>query len=65
MRKFLLRVLAPSIIMLVLVPSLALAAGGQVGTRAPEFTLDAHGGGSQSLSQYLGQVVVLFVMGYG
>lgn len=65
MRKFLLRLLAPTVVMLVLVPSLALAAGGEVGTLAPGFTLNAEGGGSDSLEAHQGRVVVLFIMGYG
>ena len=43
----------------------ALAAPGDVGTPAANFNLQAFGGGSHQLSAYQGQVVVLFIIGYG
>ena len=64
MNKPMTRFLALSIVMLLMVPGLALASG-EVGTLAPEFNLTAQGGGNYSLSQYQGQVVVLFIIGYG
>lgn len=43
----------------------ALAAPGDVGTPAADFNLQVFGGGTQSLSQNSGKVVMLFVVGYG
>lgn len=37
----------------------------QVGETAPNFTKNRLGGGSVSLSDYSGQVVVLFLLGHG
>ena len=67
MNKTALRMMAVTIIMLALalVPAVSFGQNGAVGTAAPEFSLDAHGGGSHSLSQYHGRVVVLFIIGYG
>lgn len=50
--------------------TMTLAAGtafaaGQVGETAAPFTLEALGGGNQSLSDYPGQVIFLAVIGYG
>ena len=52
---------------------LALSAGiaaavpepGEVGGPAPDFTLNAYGGGSYTLSDYQDKVVMMFVVGYG
>ncbi len=52
---------------------LALAAGlataapgpGEVGGPAPDWTLDAYGGGTYTLSDYQNKVVMMFVVGYG
>lgn len=64
MRKSLVRFMALSIVMLLMIPGLVFASG-EVGTPAPDFDLMAHGGGSHNLSQYLGQVLALFIIGYG
>jgi hypothetical protein len=46
--------------------ALAAPAGAQVqpGSLGPDFTKTPLGGGSISLSQYSGKVVVLFLLGY-
>lgn len=43
----------------------ALAAPGDVGTPAADFDLAELGGGTHTLSEHLGQVVFLAVIGYG
>ena len=43
----------------------AVPGPGQVGGIAPDFTLDAFGGGTYTLSDYQDKVVFLFVVGYG
>jgi hypothetical protein len=51
-----------------LISSTALAAGpgaGAVGTAAADFNLQVFGGGTHSLSQDSGKVVLLFIVGYG
>ena len=35
------------------------------GDPAPDWTLNAYGGGSHTLSDYQGKVVFMFVVGYG
>lgn len=45
--------------------SLAVPGPGEVGGPAPDFTLDAHQGGTYTLSDYLDKVVMMFVVGYG
>jgi hypothetical protein len=65
MRKPLVRFFALSIVMLMMVTGLAQADPGDVGTPAAPFSLTALGGGTVSLSDYSGQVVVLFIVGYG
>jgi len=65
-RKFM---LYPTAILLILALSASLAAAdprpGQLGGLAPDFTLNAYGGGSYTLSDYRGKVVMMFVVGYG
>ncbi len=53
--------------LLTLIPTLALAQPGAVGTHAPDFNLPVFGGAgsTMTLSQYSGKVVVLFIIGYG
>ena len=46
-------------------PARAVAGPGDVGTMAADFNLLQYGGGSRSLSEHSGQVVMLFIMGYG
>ena len=43
----------------------AVPGPGEVGGPAPDWTLDAYGGGSYTLSDYSGKVVMMFVVGYG
>ncbi len=44
----------------------AMAPGpGEVGSLAPDWTLNAYGGGTYTLSDYQGKVVMMFVVGYG
>jgi gamma-glutamyl:cysteine ligase YbdK (ATP-grasp superfamily) len=46
-------------------PAVARTAAGQVGAPAADFTLEAYGGGTHTLSDHAGKVVLLFVVGYG
>ena len=47
-------------------PATAMAPGpGEVGGPAPDWTLDAYGGGTYTLSDYRDKVVMMFVVGYG
>ena len=50
-----------------LAPLSALAAPGpgEVGSMAADWTLNAYGGGTHTLSDYQGKVVFMFVVGYG
>ena len=65
MNKPQLRLVAVAIVMLLMVPVMAMGQGAAVGTQAPGFSLTAHGGGTVSSADFLGQVWVLFVIGYG
>jgi hypothetical protein len=66
MNKTQLRLAAVTIVMLATVPFTALGQGAAVGTLAPSFSLlDQQSGELQSLDQYLGEVLVLFIIGYG
>ncbi|MCP4290244.1 MAG: hypothetical protein GY780_00240 [bacterium] len=42
----------------------ALAASGDVGTPAPDFTLPVLNGDTYTLSNQIGQVAIMFVVGY-
>lgn len=59
----------PTTILLILALSASLAAAaprpGQVGGLAPDFTLNAYGGGTYTLSDFRDKVVMMFVVGYG
>lgn len=48
-----------------LVPAAVVRADVAVGATAPPFTKSVLGGGTATLSQYSGKVVVLFLLGYG
>lgn len=48
-----------------LVPAAVVRADVAVGANAPAFTKNVLGGGTATLSQYSGKVVVLFLLGYG
>ena len=50
---------------LALTAGTALAAPGDVGTPAADFNLQVFGGGTQTLSEHSGKVVMLFIVGYG
>ena len=58
------RRIALALFLAVAISSPAAASLG-VGEAAPDFTLLHFAGGSHSLSEYAGQVVVLFFVGYG
>ena len=59
--------LTGALALLVLSTGLAGAAPGpgEVGGPAPDWTLNAYGGGTQTLSDYQDKVVMMFVVGYG
>ena len=58
---------AAVLLTLILTAGLAAAAPGpgDVGGPAPDWTLDAYGGGTYTLSDYRDKVVMMFVVGYG
>ncbi len=43
----------------------AQAASGDVGTPALDYSLETFGGGNYTLSEQSGQVVIMFVIGFG
>jgi hypothetical protein len=45
--------------------ALAVPGPGEVGGPAPDFTLNAYGGGTHTLSDYREKVVMMLVVGYG
>ncbi len=51
-------------LVLLLAGSTVIAAPGDVGTPAADFSLQVYGGGTQTLSEHSGKVVMLFIMGY-
>ena len=59
--------LTGALAILVLSAGLAGAAPGpgEVGGPAPDWTLNAYGGGTHTLSDYQNKVVMMFVVGYG
>lgn len=61
------KAIAVAIFTISLAPALAAAASGpgEQGGPAPDWTLDAFGGGTHTLSDYRGKVVMMFVVGYG
>jgi hypothetical protein len=65
-RKFLI-FLTIAIMAVSLAPISAQAAPGpgETGGPAPDWTLNAYGGGTHTLSDYQGKVVFMFVVGYG
>ena len=67
MPRSFLRYPAAALLILVFASGLAAAAPGpgEVGSLAPDWTLDAYGGGTYTLSDYQGKVVMMFVVGYG
>ncbi len=56
-------------VMLILILTVGLAAAapgpGEEGGPAPDWTLEAYGGGTYNLSDYRDKVVMMFVVGYG
>ncbi len=61
MRKFL---MAVSLLGMLLFSGATLAADGDVGTSAIDYTLPVLDGGTYTLSDQIGQVVIMFVVGY-
>ncbi|MEN8006386.1 MAG: hypothetical protein ABFS42_05190 [Candidatus Krumholzibacteriota bacterium] len=61
--------LIPTAALLILALATGLAAAapgpGEVGGPAPDWTLNAYGGGTHTLSDYQNKVVMMFVVGYG
>jgi len=67
MPRSFLRYSTAALAILTLAAGLATAAPGpgEVGAPAPDWTLDAYGGGTYTLSDYQNKVVMMFVVGYG
>ena len=67
MPRLYVRHLAATLMVLALTAGLAAAAPGpgEQGGPAPDWTMDAYRGGSYTLSDYSGQVVMMHVLGYG
>ena len=57
--------LLSALLMVTMLAGNALAASGDVGTPAPDYSLDTFGGGFYTLSEQSGQVVIMFVIGFG
>lgn len=54
-----------ALLMLASLAGSAFGAAGDVGTPAADYTLDVLGGGTYTLSEQTGQVVMMFVVGFG
>jgi len=54
-----------ALLMLVALTGNAFAAAGEVGTPASDYTLDVLGGGHYNRHDQAGEVVVMFVIGFG
>lgn len=67
MPRLLFRNTAAILLTLILTAGLAAAAPGpgDVGGPAPDWTLDAYGGGAYTLGDYREKVVMMMVVGYG
>ena len=61
MRKF---TLAATLMAVLAFNGLAFANDGDVGTQAIDYTLPVLNGGEYTLSEQIGQVVIMFVVGY-
>ncbi len=54
-----------ALLMLASLAGNAFAVAGEVGSPATDYTLDVLGGGTYTLSEQHGQVVMMFVIGFG
>ncbi len=57
--------LLPAMLIVAFLAGNAFAGPGDVGTIATDYTLDVYGGGTYTLSEQTGQVVMMFVVGFG